>query len=81
MSSGTQFGVATQTDSIVTTVVPAGKMVLAAGITTMAAALGVPGTGITTMAAAALVMTTATAAGVNRALLAIRDCARLCAVP
>ena len=72
---------AARTDSTVTTVVPAGKIVLAAGITTMAAALGVPGTGITTMAAAALVMTTATAAGVKRTLPAIRDCARLCAVP
>jgi hypothetical protein len=81
VSSGTQFGVATQTDSIVTTVVPAGRMAIAAGITTMAAAVGVLGVGITTMATAALVMTTATAAGVNRALLAIRDCARLCAVP
>jgi enoyl-CoA hydratase/carnithine racemase len=41
-------------------------MALAAGITTMAAAVGVLGAGITTMATAALVMTTATAAGVKR---------------
>ena len=56
-------------------------MAIAAGITTMAAAVEVLGVGITTMATAALVMTTATAAGVERTLLAIRDCARLCAVP
>lgn len=55
-------------DSTVTTVVPAGKMARVAGITTMATA-------------AALVMTTSTAAGVKRTLLAIRDCAQLCAVP
>lgn len=56
-------------------------MAIAAGITTMAAAVGVLGVGITTTATAALVMTTATAAGAKRTLLAIRDCARLCAVP
>jgi hypothetical protein len=67
VNSGTQFGAATRTDSTVTTVVPAGKMAIAAGITTMATA--------------ALVMTTATAADVKRTVLAIRDCARLGAVP
>jgi hypothetical protein len=56
-------------------------MALAAGITTMGAGRGVLGAGITTMATADLVMTTATAAVVKQTLLAIRGCARSCAVP
>ena len=77
VTSGTLFGVATQTDSTATTMAAAGNMAPVIGITTMATAAMV-----TTMATAARVMMMATAVGAKRTLLAIRDRAKLwrCAV-